>query len=102
MRIQGTTAITCYAIQSRIYGPNPDMAPPDTFAFVKGTCRLQVNPAIPEVGAYQRCLFTRKTAWGDRFTFRLHGKNVAYVEDVEAHLQDLLETWRTGDQTDSE
>jgi len=75
--------------------PNPDEPAPDTFSFVKGTCRLQVNPAIPEVGAYQRCLFTRKTPWGDRFTFRLHGKNVAYLDQVETHLQGLLAEWRT-------
>ena len=78
--------------------PDPTAPPPTNPDFLHGTCRLQLNPEIPEVGRYHRCRFTRETPWGDRFTFRLHGPNVGYLDQVETHLQGLLAEWRTRDE----
>lgn len=48
----------------------------------------------PEEGAYQSCIFSRRTPWRDRFRFRLHGDNIRLLPLVEAYLQARLAAWR--------
>ena len=74
--------------------PNPSKPRPSNQNYIKGTCILQGNLVRPDDVAYHQCLFSRRTTWGDKFSFRLRSENVRLLNEVEYFISGLLQSWR--------
>ena len=74
--------------------PSPEHERPGSQDYIKATCSEKTSFRLPDAGRFYRCIHTRRTSWGDQFSFRLYGKNIALMNEVEAYLQSLFESWR--------
>ncbi|MBK9130422.1 MAG: hypothetical protein IPM20_02085 [Gammaproteobacteria bacterium] len=75
--------------------PDGTKSRPSREKLYMGGCAFKKNYLRPEDGSHhQWCRFSRKTPWGDHFTYNLRSENIRLHEEVEAYIQSLLSDWR--------
>ncbi|MDM3872008.1 hypothetical protein QSV34_11685 [Porticoccus sp. W117] len=66
---------------------------PKNQEYIKGNCTIVNGFIRPEEGRYHSCHFFRYTKSKDRYSFRLYGKNVRLLNEVENFLDGRFTEW---------